>query len=176
MKTTVLKTLIVTTGLAIATLAAAGPAMHYDYARVTRVVPLYEQVAHQRPEQQCRVETVAYEASPQHHSATGTIVGTLVGAAIGHQIGHDKDGKRVGRIAGAVLGASIGHDASAARSDGRVEYRDEERCETTYTTYYEQQLVGYDVAYRYQGRTYHARTDRDPGPQIQVAVSVSPVF
>lgn len=176
MKANVLKTLIITTGLATVTLAAAAePAMHYDYARVTRAVPVYEQVAQQRPEQQCWVETVAYEAPPQHRSATGTIVGTLVGAAIGHQIGHDKNGKRVGRIAGAVLGASIGHDASARR-DGRVEYHDEERCETRYTTYYEQQLVGYDVAYRYLGRTYHVRTDRDPGPQIQVAVSVSPVF
>lgn len=176
MKTSILKTLTLTAASLVATTAIADPAMHYDYAQVTRAVPIYEQVAHSRPQQQCWTEPVAYEAPPQHRSATGTIVGTLVGAAIGHQVGRDKDGKKIGRIAGAVLGGSIGRDASAARNGGRVVYRDEQRCETTYSTYYEQELVGYDVSYRYQGRTYHARTDRDPGPQIQVAVAVTPMF
>jgi uncharacterized protein YcfJ len=178
MKTLTTTTLIFTTALITATSGAlADSANHYDYARVTHATPVYEQIAQSRPQQQCWVEPVAYEApSQQHRSATGTIVGTLIGAAVGHQIGRNKDGKQVGRIAGAVLGGSIGRDASAAARSGRVVYRDEERCETTYSTYYEQQLVGYDVTYQYHGRTYHARTDRNPGAQIKVAVAVSPVF
>jgi uncharacterized protein YcfJ len=38
-----------------------------------------------------------------------------------------------------------------------------------------EQVVGYDVTYEYNGRTYSTRTDAHPGDRIQVAVSVAPV-
>ena len=43
-----------------------------------------------------------------------------------------------------------------------IEYTEEER------------VVGYDVAYRYNGRTYETRTDYDPGPSLRVRVDVAP--
>jgi uncharacterized protein YcfJ len=35
--------------------------------------------------------------------------------------------------------------------------------------------VGYDVRYRYGGREFLTRLDRDPGPSLRVAVNVAPV-
>ena len=58
----------------------------------------------------------------------------------------------MGAVAGAMLGASIGADIGAKnrRSATAVtEYRDVERCKTTYQVEYEQRLVGYDVTYQY---------------------------
>jgi uncharacterized protein YcfJ len=171
-------TVSMTAVLAVAMSAAAFAAHdeYTDFARVVAAQPVYARVAHQIPQQECRVEQVRYEYPAEYHpSATGTLFGTMLGAAVGHQIGHDRDGKRVGRVAGALLGASIGHDISR-RSAGpaRVEYRDEERCDTSYTTQYEHEVVGYDVTYVYNGKMYHTRMDRDPGPEIKVAVDVRP--
>ncbi|HEX5055668.1 MAG TPA: glycine zipper 2TM domain-containing protein [Gammaproteobacteria bacterium] len=147
-----------------------------DYARVVAAQPVYERVAHSIPHEECRVEQVRYEyPADSRPSATGTLFGTMLGAAVGHQIGHDKDGKRVGRVAGALLGASIGHDISRrSAAPSRVEYREEERCDTSYSTQYEHEVVGYDVTYVYNGKMYHTRMDRDPGSEIKVAVDVRP--
>jgi uncharacterized protein YcfJ len=42
------------------------------------------------------------------------------------------------------------------------------RC-TTYTEYVEAETItGYDVTYRYRGRTWHTVTDRDPGDRLLV--------
>jgi uncharacterized protein YcfJ len=38
----------------------------------------------------------------------------------------------------------------------------------------QEQLVGYDVSYRYQGRVFTTRTDSHPGKFIQVKVQVEP--
>ncbi len=160
---------------ALATQAYASDASYTDFARVVDAEPVYERVAHNVPQQQCWTETVRYDHRGPH-SATGTIVGTLVGAAIGHQIGHDKRGKKIGRVAGAVLGGSIGHDVSHKNRHARSTYRDEQRCETRYHTNYTQELVGYDVTYRYHGKTYHTHMAHNPGNKIKVAVQVHPVY
>lgn len=152
---------------------------HYDYARVVTAKPVYEQIAERTPQQECRIETVRYE-QPRYESrsATGTIVGAMLGAAIGNQIGRDKHGRKIGRTAGAILGASVGHDASRQTSNysNMAEYRDEERCETHYTTRYKEQRVGYDVSYRYHGKLYHTRMNQHPGREIRVIVDVQPAY
>lgn len=151
----------------------------YDYARVVAAEPVYEQIAERTPQQECRIETVRYD-QPRYESrsATGTIVGAMLGAAIGNQIGRDKHGRKIGRTAGAILGASVGHDASRRTSNHSniTEYRDEERCETHYTTRYKEQLVGYDVSYRYHGKLYHTRMNQHPGREIRVVVDVKPAY
>lgn len=151
----------------------------YDYAKVSSVEPIYQTVSHRVPIEQCRIETVRVRHDRGYQSSTGTIVGGIVGAAIGNRLGHKKRNKQVGAIAGAILGASIGSDISAKNrhhTDSRSEYRDVERCSTYYETEQEQRLVGYDVAYRYHGRTHHTRTDRHPGKRIRVSVTVRPAF
>lgn len=150
-----------------------------DYARVVSASPIYEQVAHSTPHQQCWTEQVRYEQPYRRHnnSATGTILGTMIGAAVGHNVAQSKKGQKVGRIAGAILGASIANDMSHRPSRShRVNYRNERRCETRHVTEYQQALVGYDVTYRYHGRTYQTRMDHHPGERLPVKVEVIPVY
>jgi uncharacterized protein YcfJ len=39
--------------------------------------------------------------------------------------------------------------------------------------YYEEQVVGYDVQYQYNGRIHYARKDRDPGSRVRVRVNAA---
>jgi uncharacterized protein YcfJ len=165
------------TTVAMSTAALAGHRAHADYARVLTAQPVYGRVAHSVPLEQCRVERVRYEyPASRRPSATGTLVGTMLGAAVGHQVGRDKEGKKIGRVAGAILGASIGSDVARRSAPSRVEYRDEQRCDVSYTTRYEHEVVGYDVTYEYNGKLYHTRMDQHPGPEIAVMVEVRPGY
>ena len=38
-----------------------------------------------------------------------------------------------------------------------------------------EEIIGYDVDYQYQGRTYSTRMDHQPGSRIRVAVRVEPL-
>jgi uncharacterized protein YcfJ len=139
-----------------------------DYGRVIGARPIYQTIAVEVPSESCRIETVKhYERRSGGDSFTGTLVGGLVGAAIGHELGH---GRSNATAVGGLIGASIGHDAS--RGSRRVDYRNEEICNTYYRTDYENRIVGYDVSYSYGGRIYQTRTDRHPGDSIPVAVNV----
>ena len=157
----------------------AGQRNNTDFARVIEASPIYEQLAHTTPQTQCWNETVRYERPAyQRRSPTGTILGTMIGAAVGHNVAKSKRGQKVGRVAGAILGATIGSDVSHRNSSGsnRVEYREEQRCESKNYTEYEQVVVGYDVTYQYHGMTYQARMNEHPGDRVRVAVEVRPVY
>lgn len=145
-----------------------------DYAKVVSSQPIYQQVAVNRPQQECWTETVAYERDHGSKSATPMLLGAVIGGAIGHAVG--KHDRRSGTAIGAVLGGSIGHDIGKRGGQKSVEYRDEERCETRTVTHYEDRLMGYDVTYRYHGETYQTRMDRDPGKRIPVLVNVTPIY
>jgi len=146
---------------------------HTDFAKVTDVDAIYKTVSHRVPERSCWTETV-YESQNTNASYTPTILGTLIGGAIGNKVGHSNKNKKVGAVAGALLGASIASGYNNGNSESVA--RDTEVCETQHRTEYEERLVGYNVKYRYQGRTYHTRMDRRPGDRIKVAVHVKPVY
>ena len=77
-------------------------------------------------------------------------------------------------MAGAVLGASVANDA--ARKNARREYNQvETRCRLAQEYYQEERITGYRVRYEYDGQVYTTRTDVDPGPTIDLRVSVVPV-
>ena len=110
--------------------------------------------------------------------AGATVLGALIGGALGNTVGHG-DGRKAATIAGAVIGGAIAHDASH-----RGRYRDaggryvqdyEERCDTRTEYRQQERVVGYDVAYDYNGRVYRTRTDHHPGDTIRVAVQVSAI-
>jgi len=42
--------------------------------------------------------------------------------------------------------------------------------------YTEERVSGYNVKYRYHGRVYETRMDRQPGKRIPVAVAVTPIY
>lgn len=132
------------------------------YARVISSRPIYRTVAVEVPSDSCRVETVAYnERQRSGDSFKGTVVGGLIGAAIGHEVGHSGHATAAGGLIGAAIGNEVG---SGSRQVTR--YEDREVCSTRYRTQYERQLVGYDVAYRYDDRVYHTETRHHPGDRI----------
>lgn len=157
----------------------------YDMARVVSVDPIIEYVDEPVSQEVCWNEPVEhYEPryryeDRRHRDNTGaTLLGALIGGALGNTVGRG-DGRRAATIAGAVIGGAIAHDDAR-----RPRYRDvgghyrrdhEQRCETRTEYRQEERVVGYDVAFDYNGRIHHTRTDAHPGDSIRVEVQVAAV-
>jgi uncharacterized protein YcfJ len=146
----------------------------YDYAPVTRVVPIVRQVRVETPAREC-YDDVRYVESRPHISdpAVGgrTLVGALIGGVVGHQFGSGR-GRDAATVAGALTGAAVGYDAAARRSS-TVREEIVQRCETRYEKRYEERVDGYRVSYEYNGREYTTRLPYDPGDRIRVRVAVA---
>ncbi len=146
-----------------------------DYARVVSTRPIYRSVEERIPQQRCWTETVREERR-EHNSPAGAIVGGVVGGALGHAVGHGSSNKKIGTAVGAVLGATVGNEVARNRVNAQSgEYRERERCQESSRTERREEVVGYDVDYQYQGRTYSTRMDHRPGSRIRVAVRVEPI-
>ncbi len=149
----------------------------FDYARVTEVVPIVSYVEVRRPHRECWDDVVYYEEPRRRSTAGSTIVGGIVGGVIGRQFG-DGRGRDAMTVVGTLVGSAIGHDAAVKRQrrDGyEVRSRTVERCQTSYTLDREERIDGYNVTYRYHGRSFTTRTDSHPGERIRVRVSVTPL-
>jgi uncharacterized protein YcfJ len=145
-----------------------GPAVnvHYGWAEVLRVDPVYGPVA-QAPQQQCYPQTVTRR--DDNHTG-GTVLGAIVGGVLGSTVGKG-DGRKAATVAGAVAGGAIGNRVSAAH----------DRSYTTQQTVCQpvayapqQQITGYDVEYRYRGDVYMSRLPYDPGERLRVRITVAP--
>lgn len=160
----------------------------YDYAKVISVDPVYETYEVNKPVQHCYDEQVRVRDSrsrhySRHDSKTPEIIGGIIGGAIGNRVGKKGGGKArdVATVVGAVLGGSIARDVKHNNRNkrhyrgGRDRYETVQRCETrdSYTT--RQELVGYDVTYKYRGDIFHSQFDQHPGKRIKVKVTVDPV-
>lgn len=148
------------------------------WAKVTEVEPITRSVQRSIPREECWTEQVRYEEPiDEPRSYTGTILGGIIGGALGNAVGHKKKNKQIGTAVGAVLGATVGHDISNrgySSPRSRVNYRNERRCETYHETHYEEEVIGYDVWYRYKGDEYQTRMNHRPGNKIKVRVNVEP--
>jgi uncharacterized protein YcfJ len=117
----------------------------------------------------------------RHHDRYGD--GHGYGYGYGYGDGHgDHLGRNLATVAGAAIGYSIGRDRQRdrqarypSRYAERVYQRNERRCRVATDYREDQRVVAYDVAYRYQGHTYHTETDAHPGSTLRVAVQVVPV-
>ena len=161
----------------------------YDYARVVGVEPVYQTYQVNHPVEQCYQERVPVRQKYSRHnkrnaSYTNEILGGVIGAAVGNQVGKHGGGKArdVVTVVGAVLGASVAHDIernnNRRSSNGhyqKTRYETVEHCELkdSYTT--KRELVGYDVAYKYNGNVYHTQSGQHPGKKIKIKVAVKPV-
>ncbi|MGA8260177.1 MAG: glycine zipper 2TM domain-containing protein [Arenicellales bacterium] len=146
---------------------------YYDYAPVLRVDPVTQVVRVDEPHQVCWTEQVRYHRPVRRDSATPEIVGGIIGGVVGNQFGHGS-GKGIATIAGALLGGSIAHDMDRGRGGyGYVTYtRPVRQCRVEHEYHDERHIVGYDVEYRYNGKIYHTRMDRDPGNSVRVRVDL----
>lgn len=168
-------------GLTFSAAAQSAPQTHrnaYDYARVTHVEPVYEQVEHRVPREDCWVETIEVKQPRNGNHAAGTIVGGIVGGALGHTVGHGHRNRKISTAVGAIVGMSVGNHISQKQQQrhANVRYEDLQRCETRYITEYSERLSGYDVTYQYSGQRYTTFMEHDPGDRIRVAVDVRPVI
>jgi uncharacterized protein YcfJ len=173
-----------------------------DLADVISSTPIYDRIA--TPRRECYTEQVVSYEERRHvrrvHDdrydqrydnrggvGPGTVLGAVIGGAIGRQFGNSSGGRDRGTAAGAIIGGVIGNDIERngrhyndgyQRASDVVEVervpvtRNVERCRTV--SDYRDQIVGYDVTYRYQGRIYQTRTTYDPGQSIPVDVNVRP--
>ncbi|WP_269619033.1 glycine zipper 2TM domain-containing protein [Zhongshania sp. BJYM1] len=138
-----------------------------QFARVTNVQPIYERVSYSNPVEECWQETVTHQ-----RSSSAPIFGAIIGGALGNELGHHKSNKRVGTVVGAVLGATVAADISRQRNTGHYETVD--RCEVQHRQEWRDEVVGYNVSYRYQGEIYHTRLPYNPGREIEIEVNVTP--
>jgi uncharacterized protein YcfJ len=128
-------------------------------------------------------------SSDREGTGAGAVLGAIIGGVIGHQFGNSTGGRDRGTAAGAILGGVIGHqiekdsgndyrsyDSPYRRARWETERvpvtRDVQRCNVVND--YREEVRGYDVRYRYNGRDYTTRLSYDPGPTIPVQVEVRP--
>jgi uncharacterized protein YcfJ len=142
------------------------------YARVISADPIVRHVTVSTPHRECWDETV-YRDKPGN-GVGAVLAGGLLGAAFGHQFGSGS-GNDAATVAGAVVGSTVAHNVvSKNRYDGAYP-ETVQRCETTSDLHEEERIEGYNVTYEYNGQRYMTRTREDPGNEIAVRVSVTPV-
>lgn len=139
--------------------APIGENVTYSYADVLRVDPIY-QFVRAAPQEQC------YQERVRGDSTAGTVLGAVVGGALGNQVGRG-DGRRAATVAGAVIGGAIGNNVA---DGGQVQTR----CRVVDGFAERQELLGYDVEYRYRGEVFSSRLNYDPGSRLRVRVAVTP--
>ena len=141
-------------------------------ARVIEAQPLYETIEVAHPTTECWTEQVT--RNPQRRdNYIAPVAGGILGGVAGHQFGGGR-GKTALTVVGTLLGASLGqaYNRSYYRQQPTVEHV--RRCETVDRYEQQQQLTGYRVKYRYEGKTYYTETTEHPGKFIPVRVRVSP--
>jgi uncharacterized protein YcfJ len=153
--------------------AMAQPQAFVDNARVRNVEPQYESV--QVPREECASQWVneprQVQASP---NIGGIAIGAVVGGVLGNQVGKGH-GKEAATAAGAVAGAMVGN--SVANNGQQPQYVESQRevrsCRQVVDV--QNRLTGYRVNYEYRGQQYTTVMHENPGPNLQVRVSVEPV-
>lgn len=160
----------------VADLSGAAPgatpaAPSAQYAKVVSVTPVRQ--ATKVPKQVCREETVTQAPSRDQHNVVGTAIGAVAGGLLGNQIGGGK-GKTLATVAGAVGGGYAGNRIEEHRRQANTTSSVQQHCETIEVAGPDK-IVGYDVAYVYNGVTRTVRMDHDPGDRVQVQQDVSVV-
>jgi uncharacterized protein YcfJ len=152
----------------LATLAAVsasitGTAMAAEYGTVVSARPVTAQVP--VPQSQCVDEQQLVQ---QRNSGGGALVGALIGGALGNSMGAGF-GRAAATGLGVVAGAAVGDGFEAANNPPVA--ATVRRCNSV--TRYENRVIGYDVAYDYNGQRYQTRTAQPPGERIALNVTVA---
>jgi len=143
---------------------------HYDYATVMQSKPVYRIVTVTGKEKKCRAEEVVYQQPPRKRH-NGSLVGGILGAAVGHALGHRSKHRTGATIAGAIVGASIAKD----HKPGVTTHSIENRCRMIPTSWEEERVIGYNVVYRYNGRTFETQLPYEPADTLKIRVNIAPI-
>lgn len=139
-----------------------------DRAKVVASTPVYERV--NEPRRECRTEYESRETYQNSNNTGGAVLGAVVGGLVGSTVGKG-NGKVAAAAVGAATGAVIGDRWNDRDGSYSYEERPVERCRMVDN--YHQQIVGYDVTYRYNGRNFTTRLPYDPGEWLGLNVSFS---
>ncbi len=145
---------------------------YVDNARVRSVEPQYESV--NVPRQECTSQWVNEPRRIGRRDYGGAVIGGVAGALLGNQVGRGH-GREAATAVGAVVGAFAGDNmANRDRSD---RYEEVSREVTSCRTVNEVQtrIIGYQVGYEYRGQQFSTVMRDNPGPHLQVRVTVDPV-
>lgn len=158
-------------------LAAGAVGLHaetfIDNARVRSVDPQYQNVT--VPRNECSRQWVNEPRQVNYgQQYGGAVIGGVAGALLGNQVGRGH-GREAATALGAVVGAFTGDRYS--NRDRWNQYEDAQREVTSCHTVNDVQsrIAGYRVGYEYRGQTYTTLLRENPGPNLQVRVSVEPV-
>lgn len=160
----------------VSVLATAAVGLHaetyIDNARVRSVDPQYESVS--VPREECRSQWINEPRRTGGRDYGGAVLGGVAGAVIGNQVGKGH-GREAATAVGAVVGAFTGD--RLANRDRWEQNEQVQREVTTCRTVNEAQtrIGGYQVNYEYQGQHFTTLMRENPGPFLQVRVSVDPV-
>jgi uncharacterized protein YcfJ len=143
------------------------------YAPVVSARPIVRYVTVEQPRQECW-QDVEYRAGDPGRVAATTIAGGIVGAAIGRQFG-DGSGRDALTLMGAIAGSAVAHNRAVNRNAGAAHAVPVERCQVVTERFTREVIEGYDVVYRYDGRTYSMRTGEHPGSRVALEMSLRPV-
>lgn len=174
MKNTRAKPLVA--GLAAVLALTSGAAMadygheFRDRAKVVSSTPVYEQI--NEPRRECWTEYERHETYQNGNNTGGAILGAVVGGLVGSTIGKG-NGQVAAAAVGAATGAVIGDRWNNGGGSSAYEERPVERCRMVDN--YRQQIVGFDVTYRYNGRNFTTRLPNDPGEWLNLNVSFAVV-
>lgn len=166
-----LSTILLATGLlGLSSQVLAERDYHEEYAKVIESRPVIRMVERVDYERQCQPRVVRYQE--RRSNGSDRFFGSVVGAAIGHALGHNSKHRTGATIAGAIIGSNIaGDNHRTARSNERLE----NQCFMQPVTWEEEQVIGYDVVYRYNGRKYETRLPYEPGKRLKIRIQVLPV-
>ena len=118
------------------------------------------------PREVCEDVVVQKQAPVQDKNRiAGKVVGGVAGGVLGHQIGGGT-GQTVATIAGAAGGAYVGNKVQKNMQEKDVVTTTERRCKMVEDV--SEKLLGYDVAYKLDGKEGTVRLAYDPGKQIPV--------
>jgi uncharacterized protein YcfJ len=132
------------------------------YAKVIRVEPVYKYLTISTPREICHRQL----NSGRHHSSANTVIGAIIGGTIGNAISHNNRNGNITTVAGALIGGAIGHQLG---HQNKAERRTSQHCVTSYEqTKKIRKLKGYNVLYRFHGKTYKTFSKQRPGKKIIV--------
>ena len=163
---------LITTGLItlISLPTQAEDNFHYDYATVMQSKPVYRIVEVTSEKRRCQQQEVTYQ-QPVRNSGNNSLVGGILGAAVGHALGHRSKHRTGATVAGAIVGASISSDNARTVSRTKLE----NHCKMVPTSWEEERIIGYNVVYRYNDRTFETRLPFEPGDSLKIRVLLSPM-
>jgi len=157
----------------LATAAVGAHANTYlDNARVSSVEPQYESV--NVPRQECSSRWVPEVRRQDDRNYGGAVIGGVAGALLGNQIGRGH-GREAATAVGALVGAFTGDNVANRGRGWRDEPVEREVTSCRNVNDVQTRIVGYQVGYEYRGQHFVTRMRDNPGPFVQVRVTVDPV-